>query len=50
MQNKKNSIQVRANEHNQKVFDSALKNQKPFLVITEIYQFKFVNFLPIFGL
>ena len=49
MQNKKHSIQVGVNEHNQKkVVDSVLKNHKPFfinIVITEIYRFKFVNFL-----
>ena len=51
MQNKKNCIQVLVNEHNQKKACSKIANHFLSLsTITEIYRFKFVNFLPIFGL
>ena len=56
MQNKENSFQVGVNEqYKRKVVDSVFKNHKLFFssigsLITEIYQFKLVNSLPIFGL
>ena len=46
-----NSIQVGVNEHNPKIVCSKITSHfSSMLVITEIYRFKFVNFLPIFGL